>query len=238
MIQGVTEKEQRIRELFAHVAPRYDLVNALMTFGRHRAWKRQAARLSGLKTGDCALDIGCGTGDLMLAASETVGRKGLTVGVDICEPMLVAAIKRHPELRGRMVLARAEALPFRDGCAGAALTGFTLRNVSDVRAAISDMARVVRPGGKVVLLETSSPTCRLIRPFWCLYMTHIVPLLARLLGAPGDAYDYFQRSVREFKPHEELAEDMRTSGLADAEIHELALGAVCVHVGTRQCPKA
>jgi demethylmenaquinone methyltransferase/2-methoxy-6-polyprenyl-1,4-benzoquinol methylase len=132
-----------------------------------------------------------------------------------------------------MVLARAEALPFRDGCAGAALTGFTLRNVSDLPAAVSEMARVVRPGGKVVLLETSSPRSRLKRPFWLLYMAHVVPRLARLFGAPRDAYDYFQRSVLEFKSREELAEDMRSSGLVDVEIHDLALGAVCAHVGTR-----
>lgn len=230
---GPTGKERRIADLFARVAPKYDLINAVMSFGLHQSWRRRAAKLAALRSGDCAVDVCCGTGDLARAARERVGKGGVVIGVDICPAMLAAAVRRTPELVGRMVVARAEALPLRTGCAGAALTGFSMRNVSDVRAAISEMSRAVRPGGRVVILETASPRPRVVRPFWRFYMRRIVPKLARLFGAPADAYEYFEQSVREFRTREELAAEMAACGLVDVTTHDLALGAVCVHTGVR-----
>lgn len=222
-----------MRELFARVAPRYDLVNTLMSFGRHSAWKREAVRLAGLGTGDAVLDVCCGTGDLLIEAQRAVGEDGAAAGVDICRPMFEIALRRDPGLRGRLFLARADALPFRSGAFSAALMGFSLRNVSDVRVAVVEMARVVRPGGKVVLLETSAPDSLLARPFWRLHLAWIVPVMAWLCGAPADAYGYFQRSVREFRSKETLAEDMNWAGLTNVTWKSLALGAVCIHVGDK-----
>jgi len=229
------EKERYVEKLFASAAKRYDFLNSIMSLGRHRAWRRFAARQCRLEAGQRALDVAAGTGDLSLELLKEVGPGGTVCGVDFCMPMLQMGARKLVKAEGRAILAaaNAEKLPFPDGAFDCAAIGFALRNVADVRAVISEMTRVVRPGGRVVSLEIFGPEAGWFLPFWKLYFGRIVPVAARMLGGGKEAYRYLPASVERFCSRRELKLVMEECGLCDVKIWNLALGAVCVHVGTR-----
>jgi demethylmenaquinone methyltransferase/2-methoxy-6-polyprenyl-1,4-benzoquinol methylase len=227
-------KRNRVRTMFGRIAGRYDYFNSVLSMGLHHRWRRFAVRECAFPPGGHALDVAVGTGDF---AIETVARGGTAVGVDICEPMLVEGLRKLERLglsrRIRLVVGEAEALPVPSGRFDSATIGFGLRNVTDIDQTFAEMARAVRPGGKVVSLEISKPRNPLLRPFFFLYFYHLSPWVARALGGDAQAYHYLPNSLKAFKTREELCESMRRAGLTDVHFHDLSGGMVCVHVGTK-----
>ena len=228
-----TDKAGQVRAMFAGIAPRYDLMNALMTGGRHQAWRRVAARLAAPTAADRVLDLATGTADLALAFLEETPVEHV-VGVDFVEGMLRRARpKLHTRDRRRITLVAGDALalPFPDATFGCVASAFLLRNLADLRAGLAEMRRVTVPGGTVVALEITQPTTPVWRQAFRLYFHHVVPALGALVGGDRAAYTYLPRSVERFVTPRELARLMGSVGLWDVRITRLGLGTVTIHVG-------
>ena len=223
----------RVRALFDRIAPRYDLLNSLMSGGRHHAWRRLAVKLAAPPAGGIALDVGCGTGDLSLELARRPLRR--VVGVDLA-PAMVARGRRKAARRGsservHLGLGDALRLPFPDDTFDCALTAFTLRNVSDVSAALAEMRRVTQPGGRIVSLEITPRRGGLLSPLLRLYFHGVMPLLGALVARDRAAYTYLPASVDAFLSPGELAQCMKDVGMSDVRFRSLALGTVTIHVG-------
>lgn len=227
------DKAARVRAMFARIAPRYDLMNALMTAGRDQAWRRRAARLAALAPGSLVLDLATGTADLALAfLAETPARA--VIGVDFVEDMLRLArdkLATRGERRVRLLAADALALPFRDGTFGCVASAFLLRNLADLEAGLAEMRRVTASGGSVVALEITQPTLPGWRAAFRLYFHRVVPAVGALVARDRGAYTYLPQSVDRFVPPRELAGLMERAGLRDVRVGRLGLGTVTIHAG-------
>jgi demethylmenaquinone methyltransferase/2-methoxy-6-polyprenyl-1,4-benzoquinol methylase len=225
--------EVQVRSMFDRIAGRYDLMNSLMSAGLHHRWRRRAADLARLAPGGRALDVCCGTGDLALELRRRVGSQGHVVGLDFSEPMLARARdkSRRRELAVEFRHGNALELPFGENAFDAATVGFGVRNLVDLRAGIAEMARVVRPGGRVVILEITTPRRPPLSWFYALWFDRLVPLLGRV-GGERSAYSYLPDSVRRFPDAPSLAALMREVGLEDVQFALLAGGIVAVHAAT------
>ena len=233
----VEEKAGLVHEVFRSVAGNYDLMNDLMSLGVHRAWKADFAAHSGVQTGDRVLDLAGGTGDISALMSRRVGDAGLVVLTDINEAMLDVG-RRRLEDRGivsniRCALVDAEHLPFRDGEFDAVTIAFGLRNVTDKDAALREMRRVLRPGGRALILEFSQVRAEPLKPLYEAWSFNVLPLLGKLVANDEASYRYLAESIRKHPPQEELAEMMRTAGFAEVRYRNLTGGIVAIHVGTR-----
>jgi demethylmenaquinone methyltransferase/2-methoxy-6-polyprenyl-1,4-benzoquinol methylase len=209
--------------MFDRIAPVYDLMNRVMTAGLDRRWRRLCAEAA-VRPGDRVLDACCGTGDLALACARAGGR---VIGLDFSERMLQRARRKAPELdwvRGDLL-----ALPFADGSFDAATVGFGVRNVEDAGAAFRELRRVLRPGGRLSVLEITRPR-GLLRHFYAVWFDRVVPLLGRVLPG-GAAYTYLPASVRRFPGPEDLARLMREAGFGSVGYRLFAGGIVALHVG-------
>jgi len=230
-------KEAYVEGLFSSVAGKYDLANSVLSLTRHRAWRRFAVSKAGLRPGDSALDVCCGTGDFAFELARVVGKSGRVVGTDFSEPMLSLA-RAKAARRGVQGIEFAAAntceLPFGDGSFDCVTVGFGVRNLADVDAGLAEMARVLRPGGRLVCLETGEVRSRFARLPWKLYFHILTPYAATLMGAKKWAYEYLPRSAREFLSREELAGRFEKHGLRDVAVFDRMFGAVCVHVGTKR----
>jgi demethylmenaquinone methyltransferase/2-methoxy-6-polyprenyl-1,4-benzoquinol methylase len=214
-----------VRTMFDRIAPVYDLMNRVMTAGLDRRWRRLTAEAV-VQPGDVVLDACCGTGDLALACLEAGGK---VIGLDFAEEMLVRARRKSPAVewvRGDLL-----ALPFADGTFDAATVGFGVRNVADLEAGFRELARVLRPGGRLGCLEITRPAGAL-RPFFRLWFDGLVPLLGRLLPG-GEAYTYLPASVRRFPGPADLAAAMARAGFADVRWRRLGGGSVALHTATK-----
>ncbi len=233
----VAEKGQRVRAVFDSVAGNYDLMNDLMSGGLHRLWKRFALSRTGLRPGQQALDVAGGTGDLTAGLCRQVGRDGHVTLTDINGAMLSAGRQRLTNegfVRNlSIVQANAENLPFPDEHFHAITIGFGLRNVTDKQAALNSMARCLRPGGRLIVLEFSRPVLKLIEPLYELYSFRILPALGERIAGDADSYRYLAESIRMHPPQEELLGMMRKAGLEDCRYHNLSAGIVAVHLGFR-----
>jgi demethylmenaquinone methyltransferase/2-methoxy-6-polyprenyl-1,4-benzoquinol methylase len=235
-IPAGTGKEAYIEGLFSSIAPRYDLLNSVLSLSRHKAWRRFAAAMTGLEPGGRALDVCCGTGDFAFELARLAGPSGRVVGADFSMPMIELAA-RKARRRGveqvEFVVGNACSLPFADQSFDCATVGFGLRNVADVGAALSEMARVTKPGGKVVSLEITRVSAALVALPWRLYFYSLAPRAARVFRGRREAYEYLAGSVRSFMSREDLAAEFVRAGLRDVAFRDLTLGVVCVHVGTK-----
>jgi demethylmenaquinone methyltransferase/2-methoxy-6-polyprenyl-1,4-benzoquinol methylase len=226
---GGTLPETQVRVMFDRIARVYDRMNSVMTAGMHHRWRERAVDLAGVGPGDRALDVATGTGDLAIALARRVGPGGQAVGLDFSEAMLELAGAKAPALR--FDRGNALALPYGDDEFDAATVGFGARNFADLPRGLAEMARVVRPGGRVVVLEITTPQRPPLSWFFGMWFDRAVPALGRLAG-DSDAYSYLPSSVRRFPGPRELAGEMASAGLTDVRWILTAGGIIAVHAGT------
>ena len=223
-----TLPETQVRAMFDRIARVYDRMNSVMTAGMHHRWRERAADLARVGPGSEALDVGTGTGDL---AIELARRGAAVTGLDFAPAMLDVARRKAPEIafeRGDAL-----ALPHGDGKFDAVTVGFGARNFSDLDRGLREMARVTRAGGRVVVLEITTPQRAPLSWFFRLWFDRAVPVLGRLAG-DSDAYSYLPSSVRRFPGPEELARRMAVAGLEDVRWIVTAGGIIALHAGTRR----
>ncbi len=232
----VEEKSRKVARVFESVAGRYDLMNDLMSLGVHRLWKRYAAGLTGLASGQRLLDLAGGTGDMAALLAPRVGPQGRVVVCDINAAMLARGRERLVDggVVGNVhyVQGDAERLPFAQACFDCITMAFGLRNVTDKAAALRDMHRVLGPGGRLVVLEFSRPEPWLA-PAYDLYSFRVLPLLGRLVAGDADSYRYLAESIRVHPVQEELKALMQGAGFERCEYYNLSAGIVAVHRGYR-----
>lgn len=220
-----------VRVMFDRISGRYDLMNLLISAGQEPRWRRRLVDAAGLRPGGSALDVASGTGKVAADLARRAGATGRVLGVDLSPGMTSVARRRYASRPGiGFVVGDAMALPARDGEFDAATIAFGMRNLPDYRRGFAEMARCVRPGGRVLCLEIARPRSRLARVLrW--WFDRIVPVMGRLAGQ-GAAYGYLVRSVQAYPPPERIAEVMAEAGLADVRWTGLSGGIVTLHQGT------
>ena len=223
-----TLPETQVRAMFDRIARVYDRMNSVMTVGMHHRWRARAADLARLGPGDRALDVATGTGDLAAELERRTGAGGV-VGVDFSEAMLAIARRKSPGIA--FEAGNALQLSHPDDAFDAATVGFGARNFSDLGRGLAEMARVVRPNGRVVVLEITTPQRLLLSWFFRIWFDHLVPALGNLAGDP-DAYSYLPSSVRRFPGPRELGADLVEAGLVDVRWILTAGGIIAIHSGT------
>jgi demethylmenaquinone methyltransferase/2-methoxy-6-polyprenyl-1,4-benzoquinol methylase len=219
--------------MFDRIAGHYDLMNSVMSAGLHHRWRNRAADVARLHPGDRALDVCCGTGDLAVELKRRVGPEGAVTGLDFSRPMLELAREKSRRLGLAVSYEEGNALelPFDDGSFDAATVGFGVRNLIDLRRGIAELARVVRAGGRVVVLEITTPRRPPLSWFYGIWFDRLVPLLGALAG-DRDAYTYLPSSVRRFPAAPELAEQMHEIGLREISYLILGGGIIALHAAT------
>lgn len=227
-------KATEVRRMFGAIAPRYDLLNHVLSANRDRAWRRRAVDrlLEGAAPGGTWLDSCAGTLDLSVELADRPGFSGTVLGFDFAYPMLDAG---RSKLRGRNIepaCADALRLPLRDGSVDGAMVAFGVRNLADLDAGLREFARVIRPGGKLVVLEFMTPQWQPFRALYLAYFRRILPLIGRLVSRHGSAYTYLPESVLQFPEPAELAHRMERAGFADVEWDVMTGGIVAAHRGT------
>ena len=237
-IQTTSEsKAKYVEGMFARISPKYDLLNDAMTLGMHRRWKKKTATLAVQTNKGTALDVATGTGDLALELARRPGVSSV-VGVDFCAEMLELGRRKVQKSKFASAISFSQGdaldLPFPDDSFICATSGFALRNVESIRDSISEMFRVVSPGGRVVTLElTPLDSFALLSPLLKLYFSHWVPLLGQMLSGDREAYTYLPNSVTEFPTAKLLAGLFREVGLERVKYRLLNLGSVAIHWGTK-----
>ena len=234
---SVGDKAGLVRGVFDSVADSYDLMNDLMSLGVHRFWKREFTADSGIGSGDRVLDLAGGTGDIAALLSRRVGASGSVVLSDVNQSMLDVG-RRRMEDRGIVgnisyVIANAEELPFESGEFDAVTIAFGLRNVTDKGAALREMHRVLRPGGRALILEFSEVRPEPLKAIYDAWSFGALPLLGRLIANDEDSYRYLAESIRKHPPQEELAQMMRDAGFDPVRYRNLSGGIVAIHTGAR-----
>ena len=226
-------KSEMVRAMFTRIAGRYDLMNSLMTGGRHHAWRMVAARETVGAPRGPILDLATGTGDLALAV-RALDHGRTVIGADFAEAMLHTAAHKPAVRAAQLPLLGADALtlPFRDQAFAAVTSAFLLRNLEDLAAGLSEMRRVTKPGGRVVALEITRPSLPGWSQVFSLYFHRIVPMVGAMVAGDRQAYTYLPTSVDRFLRPTELANLMRTLGFREVRHRSLGLGTIAVHTAT------
>ena len=228
------DKARRVRGVFDSVASRYDLMNDLMSAGLHRAWKAYAVMVANVQPGQRVLDIAGGTGNLALAFAKKVGPTGQVVHTDINEAMLRTG--RDRLLDAGVILPTtvcdAEKLPFPDGHFDLVSVAFGLRNMTHKDAALREMARVLKPGGKLLVLEFSQ-VAKPLRKAYDVYSFSVLPRLGQLVAGDADSYRYLAESIRMHPNQQELKALMKSNGFGHVDFHNMTAGVVALHVGLK-----
>jgi len=225
-------KSSYVKELFSALAPRYNAMTDVWTLGLHRLWKRQAMQLLALRPGERVLDVATGTGDLAFVEAAAVGPEGQVVGVDSCEPMLEVARRRQ---RGAVDFQEGDAMDLRfpDASFDVVTIGFGLRNVADRGQALREFRRVLRPGGRLMVLDFSTPTSKTLKALHDFLYFGVMPKAGRAVAWHRDAHHYTSDSIRTWLSRDELSKAMLEAGFVDARYISLSTGFGTVHFGSR-----
>jgi len=231
----ISQKQEKVGEVFHSVAQKYDLMNDLMSLGIHRVWKHFAVGRCDIKPGQTVLDIAGGTGDLSLRISPMVGKAGKVIMADINASMLKVGRDRLLD-EGivdniDIVQANAECLPLEDDSVDRILIGFGLRNVTDKNAALRSMYRILKPGGRLIILEFSKPTTAVLSKVYDTYSFHLLPKLGKWIAKDADSYQYLAESIRMHPDQLTLRNMMESAGFENASFHNLTGGIVALHIG-------
>ena len=231
------EKEKLVRGVFDSVADRYDLMNDLMSAGIHRLWKRFTIELSAVRPGQTVLDIAGGTGDLSARFSKLVGAEGKVILADINASMLQVGRDKLLDAGAfgnlHMVQCDAQYLPFPDNSVDCITIAFGLRNVTDKALALRSMERILKPGGRLLILEFSKPTSPLLEKIYDTYSFRILPMMGRLVANDEESYRYLAESIRKHPDQETLMAMMEDAGFVDCQYHNMTGGIVAVHRGIK-----
>ena len=225
-----TLEEPQVRAMFDRISGVYDRMNSVMTAGMHHRWRTRAADLAEVGPGDSVLDVATGTGDLAIELSRRVGATGVVIGSDFAEQMLDVA--RVKDARLTWEWANALELPYEDDRFDAVTVGFGARNFSDLDRGLAEMVRVARPGGRVVVLEITTPAKPPLSTFYRAWFDRVVPMIGRVAG-DADAYTYLPNSVKRFPGPHELAQRLSVAGLKDVRYLLTAGGIIAIHSGRK-----
>lgn len=230
-------KRDEVRKMFDGIARRYDLLNTLLSFGQDRRWRRRAVRMLSIPRGGALLDVAAGTADVALDAIRAFPDLGLVLATDFSAPMLDLAKRKIEKagLESRMfaAVADAEELPFPDESMDAVTIAFGIRNVVGVPTALSEFFRVLRPGGRLLVLEFAEPRGRVFGPLFRWYFTRILPLIGGIISGSRSAYEYLPRSVGEFFKPEELKRLMEDAGFSILRVRRFSFGVVLAYLGEK-----
>ena len=231
------EKAGRVGEVFSSVARRYDLMNDLMSFGSHRLWKDLALARSGVREGHRVLDVAAGSGDMTMRFARQVGTSGQVVMTDINASMLACGRSRLLNeglgVNVQMLLADAESLPFSDGQFDCVAIAFGLRNVTRIPKALASMSRMLKPGGRLVILEFSTPTSTLLSRAYDLFSFSVIPSMGKMVTGDEQSYRYLVESIRKHPNQQSLSAQMEEAGLEDVKHQNINGGIVAIHTGYR-----
>jgi demethylmenaquinone methyltransferase/2-methoxy-6-polyprenyl-1,4-benzoquinol methylase len=229
-------KEQYVHSVFETIAGKYDMMNTLLSFRRHKAWRKFAMKKMNMLPGQTAIDLCCGTCDWTIAMALASGT-GKIVGLDFSQNMLAVGEekikKRGLEKQIALVNGNAMELPFPENQFDYATIGFGLRNVPDLRQVLREMRRVVKPGGKVVCLELSKPTWQPFKAIYYAYFQHMLPWIAKVVAGKYEQYKWLPESLQQFPDHKELADIFAETGLGDVQAYPLTGGIAALHMGTK-----
>ncbi|MBH0160304.1 MULTISPECIES: demethylmenaquinone methyltransferase [Fictibacillus] len=230
-------KEERVHSVFEKISDQYDYMNDLISFKQHSKWRKDTMKRMKVQPGNHCLDVCCGTGEWTFALAEEVGTSGKVVGLDFSQNMLNVGIEKLKKRRSpgvSFIHGNAMELPFEDNSFDFVTIGFGLRNVPDYLQTLKEMARVVKPGGRVVCLETSHPTVPVFKQLFKFYFTYIMPVFGKLFAKSYQEYAWLQESTEAFLTKEELKELFKQAGLSNVEVKSYALGAAAMHTGKKQ----
>ncbi len=237
MTQAAFDKEKTVQKMFSSIAHYYDLNNSLLSFGLHHAWKKKTLDLLELHADDKVLDIGSGTADLSILAADHLGGKGFVIATDLNEAMLSIGKKKIDTRKLQNVsvaLANAERLPFPDAAFDAVLTGFCMRNVSDLEQALREIHRLLKPGGKMACLDFSTPVFAPFRKMYDFYSFSLLPKIGTWVSRDQTGiYEYLPDSIRKFPNQQNFKKQIETIGFQKTRYQNLAGGIVAIHTGTR-----
>lgn len=229
-------KEEQVHEVFQSISDKYDFMNSLISFQRHKAWRKDAMKRMGIGRGASALDVCCGTADWAIALGRSVGADGEVTGLDFSENMLAVGERKVKDSGLRnvgLIHGNAMEIPFDKDRFDYVTIGFGLRNVPDRMKVLKEMQRVVKPGGKVVCLETSQPTLIGYRQLYYLYFHYIMPLAGKIFAKSYREYTWLHESARNFPGRAELADWFRIAGLTDVSVKSYSGGVAALHIGIK-----
>jgi demethylmenaquinone methyltransferase/2-methoxy-6-polyprenyl-1,4-benzoquinol methylase len=233
---GGDAKRAYVQRIFSQIAPRYDLLNHLLSFNIDKAWRRKALAALGWERSPRGtyVDLCAGTLDVSAELSRRPGFAGQILGADFAEPMLRAGVGKSPSTVVSPVVADALDLPLANNTAAGAIVAFGIRNVADLDRGLREVYRVLEPGARFVILEFTTPRSRVVRAFYHMYFHHILPQIGALVSGHRTAYAYLPRSVANFPIEEDLAARLRGAGFADVQWRTLTLGVAAIHRGTKR----
>ncbi|HWO95017.1 MAG TPA: demethylmenaquinone methyltransferase [Bacillus sp. (in: firmicutes)] len=230
-------KEERVHGVFEKIYDNYDKMNSVISFQRHKAWRKDTMKRMDVQKGTKALDVCCGTADWTIALADAVGKDGHVTGLDFSQNMLKIGHQKIEALKlsnVKLVHGNAMELPFPDNTFDYVTIGFGLRNVPDYMQVLREMYRVAKPGGKVVCLETSQPTLIGYRQLYLLYFKYFMPLLGKMLAKSYSEYSWLQESARDFPGSKELANMFRQAGFKKVEVKSYTGGVAAMHLGYKE----
>ncbi|MFD1360562.1 demethylmenaquinone methyltransferase [Lentibacillus salinarum] len=230
-------KEERVHHVFEKIYDQYDSMNSIISFQRHKAWRKDVMKRMNVEKGARALDVCCGTGDWSMSLAEAVGSTGEVIGLDFSHNMLSVAEKKNEPItysQLSFIQGNAMELPFADASFDYVTIGFGLRNVPDYMTVLKEMYRVVKPGGKIVCLETSQPTLMGFRQGYYLYFRFIMPLLGKMFAKSYKEYAWLHESAKNFPDKQELKQMFLAAGCSHVSIKQYTGGVAAMHMGTKE----